>query len=191
MFAESHNLRLAKQPIEGENIYLRMAEKRDYMRWQTARQAGQDFFKLYEPTWHKDVLSKKYFYARVKNDKHAASADVKYGFLIFHKTDNRLLGGININNVQRTIFQNCTLGYWTSQAENSKGYMSEAVGLMSNACFNKWGLNRVQAATLTNNKASIRVLEKNGFLQEGVAKQFLKINNQWRDHILFAKIRCN
>jgi ribosomal-protein-alanine N-acetyltransferase len=30
------------------------------------------------------------------------------------------------------------------------------------------------------------VLEKAGFTHEGVAKAYLKINGQWRDHLLFG-----
>ena len=189
MFAANKYLKLAKQVIKGKHIYLRIAEKSDYQQWLEIRSNNQDFLKPYEPIWHKEALLKKTFYARVRNDKYAASADVKYAFLIFRISDNRLLGGINMNNVQRGVFQACAIGYWLGQTENSKGYMTEAVGLITENSFTKWQLNRVQAATLINNHASIKVLEKNGFEREGTARKYLKINNQWQDHLLFAKIR--
>jgi [ribosomal protein S5]-alanine N-acetyltransferase len=49
-------------------------------------------------------------------------------------------------------------------------------------------LHRIEAATLAHNDASIRVLERNGFEREGFARSYLKINGEWRDHILFAMI---
>lgn len=189
MFFENKYLSVAKQPLVGENIYLRMAEKRDFKAWAKIREANFKFLQPFEPTWGVNALSKQQFYARVRNDKHDASVDDKYAYLIFAKADNRLIGGINMNNVVRGVFQCCALGYWMAQQDNNQGLMSEAVQIITNECFGKWQFNRVQAATLVDNFASIRVLEKNGFTREGQAEKYLKINGSWQDHVLFAKIK--
>lgn len=186
---ENKYLTLAKQPIEGENIYLRLPERRDYAQWHEIRKINRAFLQPFEPTWGHDAISKSQFFARVRNDRHDASTDSKYAFFIFRKSDNALIGGINMNNVQRGVFQCCALGYWMGEAINSKGFMTEAVQILLAECFGKWGFNRVQAATLLGNHASIRVLTKNGFEREGQAKRYLKINGQWQDHALFAKVR--
>ena len=39
---------------------------------------------------------------------------------------------------------------------------------------------------MPNNVASIRVLERNGFRREGLARSYLKINGVWQDHVLHA-----
>lgn len=172
----------------GANIYLRMAEKADYAAWQKIRQANQEFLQPFEPIWGANALDKQQFFARVRNDRHHASIDSKYAFFIFKKSDDSLIGGININNVQRGVFQCCAFGYWLGKTENSKGFMTEAVQILSQQCFERWQFNRIQAATLIDNQASIRVLEKNGFEREGQARRYLKINGKWQDHVLFAKI---
>lgn len=41
---------------------------------------------------------------------------------------------------------------------------------------------------MPRNKASLRVLEKNEFQEEGLAKHYLKINGIWEDHIHMVKI---
>ncbi|MCJ8323200.1 MAG: GNAT family N-acetyltransferase [Rhizobiales bacterium] len=191
MFSDNKFLTLAKQPIIGQHIYIRMAEKSDYPQFFAVRRANQQFLQPFEPIWAANALSKKVFYARVRNDQHEAGQDRKYGFLIFENTSKTLVGGVNINNVQRGVFQACSLGYWMAESQNSKGYMTEAVTLITDKCFKIWGFNRVQAATLLGNIASIRVLEKCGFEAEGEAKRYLKINGQWQDHRLFAKIAQN
>ena len=188
MFFENDFLNLAKQKMSGDNIYLRMAQKSDYIAWQQVRNANYEFLQPFEPIWAKNALTKPQFYARVRNDKHDASTDAKYAFFIFKKSDDSLIGGINMNNVQRGVFQCCALGYWLSEAENGQGYMSEAVNIILQHSFGKWKFNRVQAATLHDNHASIKVLEKNGFEREGEARRYLKINGKWQDHVLFAKI---
>lgn len=188
MFSHNKYLSIAKQPIIGQNIYLRMAEKYDYSQFYNIRNSNQTFLTPFEPVWGVNALSKKGFYARVRNDRHEASNDRKYAFLIFKKSDDSLIGGISMNNVQRGVFQACSLGYWLGETENSKGYMTEAVQILTQKCFTTWQFNRVQAATLVDNYASIRVLEKCGFSHEGKALKYLKINGQWQDHLLFAKI---
>lgn len=189
MFFENKFLSMVKKPIEGENIYLRLPQKRDFAGWQQVRKFSQEYLQPYEPLWGADALSKQKFYARVRNDTHDASVDSKYAFFIFKKSDDSLIGGINMNNVQRGVFQCCVFGYWMGKSEKSKGFMSEAVGLLAQHCFDNFGFNRIQAATLIDNHASIRVLEKNGFEHEGQARRYLKINGKWQDHVLFAKIK--
>ena len=50
-------------------------------------------------------------------------------------------------------------------------------------------LHRVHAAFLPGNTASRRVLEKNGFAEEGFAEKYLQINGRWEDHVLFGLTR--
>jgi [ribosomal protein S5]-alanine N-acetyltransferase len=51
------------------------------------------------------------------------------------------------------------------------------------------GLHRLEAACLPHNVASARVLEKAGFVREGRARRYLKINGVWQDHDLFALLQ--
>jgi len=50
------------------------------------------------------------------------------------------------------------------------------------------GLHRIQAATLSNNIASRRVLEHCAFHEIGFAPQYLRTNGRWQDHVLFQRI---
>ena len=47
---------------------------------------------------------------------------------------------------------------------------------------------RLQAATLTHNAASRKVLERAGFTEIGLAPAYLKIAGAWQDHILYQRI---
>ncbi|MDE1938388.1 MAG: GNAT family N-acetyltransferase, partial [Alphaproteobacteria bacterium] len=48
------------------------------------------------------------------------------------------------------------------------------------------GLHRIEAACLPSNEPSKNLLTKAGFRQEGIARRYLQINGEWRDHVLFA-----
>ena len=54
--------------------------------------------------------------------------------------------------------------------------MTEAVRAAVGFGFDALHLHRLEAATMPNNAASIRVLERNGFRREGFARRLLKIN---------------
>jgi ribosomal-protein-alanine N-acetyltransferase len=67
--------------------------------------------------------------------------------------------------------------------------MTEAVSLAVPFCFETLGLHRIHAAFLPDNMASRRVLEKNGFREEGFAENYLQIDGKWADHVLFGLTR--
>ena len=64
--------------------------------------------------------------------------------------------------------------------------MTEAVRAAVGFGFDALHLHRLEAATMPNNAASVRVLERNGFRREGFARRLLKINGVWEDHVLHA-----
>ena len=41
---------------------------------------------------------------------------------------------------------------------------------------------------MPRNRASLRVLEKNGFVCEGLSRYYLKINGIWEDHVHMVKL---
>jgi ribosomal-protein-alanine N-acetyltransferase len=84
--------------------------------------------------------------------------------------------------------QGCTIGYWVDGRRNGRGLATEAVGEIVSYAFGALDLHRVEAATLVDNVASQRVLEKNGFERIGLARGFLRVAGDWRDFYLFQRI---
>jgi len=114
-----------------------------------------------------------------------ALQDKAYMFGIY-LLDGRLIGQITISNIVRGVGQFADIGYLIDHEVQAKGYMTAAVGLILQFAFRSLGLHRVQAAILVHNIASRRVLEKNHFQPEGVARSFIKINGEWQDHQTYA-----
>jgi ribosomal-protein-alanine N-acetyltransferase len=100
-----------------------------------------------------------------------------------------MIGHVSLSNVVRGAFQSCNLGY--SQDENAcgKGYMTEALRVVLHFAFTEADLHRVEANVVPANTASIGVLKRLGFRQEGEAKRYLKINGDWEDHLRFAILK--
>jgi ribosomal-protein-alanine N-acetyltransferase len=66
------------------------------------------------------------------------------------------------------------------------GLTLAAVRAVADFAFRSLGLHRLEAACIPDNEPSRRLLAKAGFVEEGYAKAYLKINGAWRDHVLFG-----
>ncbi|XP_031497687.1 uncharacterized protein LOC116262426 [Nymphaea colorata] len=72
-------------------------------------------------------------------------------------------------------------GYW------GKGVASSAVRLAVPAVFREFpGLERIQAMVILENRGSIRVLEKCGFLREGILKRYVVVKGRVWDLAMFS-----
>ena len=53
---------------------------------------------------------------------------------------------------------------------------------MVDHCFGRVGLHRLEATVRPENLASLRVLAKLGFREEGLFRRYLDVDGAWRDH---------
>ena len=73
-----------------------------------------------------------------------------------------------MDNIRYGPFQSATLGYWLGEEFSKKGIMTEGLNSMMIYASKNVGISRIEAATLPNNIASRRLLEKCNFKYEGV-----------------------
>jgi ribosomal-protein-alanine N-acetyltransferase len=172
--------------LRGHGLYLRPPASTDYVAWAELRAASRDHLSPFEPTWSRDELTRNAYRRRLRHYQREQREDLGISFFIFQKSDHALAGGITVSNIRRGVTQAATLGYWVGEALAGRGYMTAAVALVVRYGFDELRLHRLEAACMPHNTASIRVLERNGFQQEGVARRYLKIDGAWRDHVLFG-----
>ncbi len=172
--------------LEGPGLYLRPTAGSDFSAWASLRAESRAFLTRWEPTWPADDLTRSSFRRRVRRQNLEISRDEAYPFLIFDAAADVLLGGITLGGVRRGVAQTATLGYWMGARHAGNGVMTRAVGMVSRWGFQHLRLHRIEAACLPENAASRALLERNGFQYEGFARQYLRINGEWRDHMLFA-----
>jgi ribosomal-protein-alanine N-acetyltransferase len=98
-------------------------------------------------------------------------------------------GQINVGGVVRGSLQSAHLGYWIDARVAGRGVMPTAVALLVDHCFVEVGLHRVEVNIRPENAASRRVVEKLGFREEGLRREFLHISGEWRDHLSYALVR--
>lgn len=107
-------------------------------------------------------------------------------YYIFYPGESRIIGKISFSNIIYGPFLSCYLGYKLDKGEVNRGVMTEALGEAIENLFQEYKLHRIEANILPRNRASIRVVEKLGFINEGISRKYLKINGVWEDHIHFV-----
>ncbi|NJN26740.1 MAG: GNAT family N-acetyltransferase [Cyclobacteriaceae bacterium] len=81
------------------------------------------------------------------------------------------------------------IGYWLGESYWNKGIASTAVSLLTTYGFEDLALERIFAAVFSGNQASIRVLEKCAFRQEGLFRKAVFKNNVLLDELRFARLK--
>ena len=176
----------ADAEVRGREVYLRQPVMGDYVAWAELRALSRQHLTVWEPLWTRDELARSAFRRRLRQYQREMREDQGYAFLIFREADAALLGGLTISNVRRGVAQSASVGYWLGLPHVRRGYMTDAVRCIVPFAFGTLGLHRLEAACLPHNTASTRVLEKSGFRREGTARRYLKINDVWQDHDLYA-----
>ncbi len=81
------------------------------------------------------------------------------------------------------------LGYWLGRRHWGKGVMTRIVAAYAPWVMRELALLRLQATVHDGNPASARVLQKNGFVEEGVLRCAIVKHGQVRDLRMFARVR--
>lgn len=103
--------------------------------------------------------------------------------------DGHLAGQVTVGTVVRGAFDSASVGYWVDGRLAGRGVMPTALALVADHCFGPVGLHRLEANVRPENTASLRVVDKLGFRQEGLHLRLLFIDGDWRNHLSFALTR--
>ena len=98
-----------------------------------------------------------------------------------------IVGGIGIALLDDVYKMNVELGYWVAEPLWGQGIATIAVGLMTNYVFENFAINRIVAEVFDYNKASMRVLEKNGYYLETVRRKGILKNELLTDDFVWVK----
>lgn len=181
---------LSRQPetveLAGADHLLRLPRFHDYRQWARLREESRRFLEPWEPTWRGDELSESAFRARVLRNEQEYAAGQAVPFLVFTRAEQTLLGGVTVGYIRRGAAQCCMIGYWMGERHAGKGHMFAALRLVIPYIFSSLQLHRIEAACIPDNTRSIRLLEKAGFRREGYLREYLKINGEWRDHVMYS-----
>lgn len=102
------------------------------------------------------------------------------------EVDGEAAGGIGIefhSDVERVSAE---IGYWLGEGVWGRGIATEALIAVTNEAFRRFDLTRLYAVPFADHAASIRVLEKAGYVREGHMRRSAIKHGTIRDQLLFA-----
>lgn len=92
-----------------------------------------------------------------------------YGFGVYHRETNELLGMVAINELYHT-FNMLSVGYWIRDNVQRNGYAKEALEGLVNFCFKQLKVTRIEIVCDPENKASQKLIEQCGAQFEAKAR---------------------
>ena len=98
----------------------------------------------------------------------------------------QFVGGASLQFQQNENRYSCELGYWLGEKHWGKGIASIVVAKLKEIAFSEYEVKRLYGPVAGGNDASMRVLEKNGFVLEGVLKNNLFLRGEFYDEYIYA-----
>lgn len=135
-------------------------------------------------------------YPYLENDaanfiEHIMQLPLQKGIELAITVDGHFAGAIGIS-FEKDIYRfNGELGYWLGEPFWNHGILTKAVNMMITHIFDKYPVYKITAEVFIDNVASQRVLEKNGFIKEGLLKKHVYKNNSFHDVLLYGLTKEN
>lgn len=119
----------------------------------------------------------------------SADTNTTYAFAII--VDDKVIGSIGVFRCDNIHYRTAEMGYYIGESYWRNGYMTSAVKQVCDYIFNNTDIIRIFAEPFANNIASCRVLEKAGFICEGVLRNNAFKNGSIVDMKMYALIKVN
>lgn len=107
-------------------------------------------------------------------------------FAIRLKPHLEFIGGIGLTMAE--LYHRAEIGYWVAKPFWNKGYASEALAVVLKHGFQKLNLHKIYATHLDANRASGKVMLKNGMTKEGILKDHIYKNGKYYDLVQYGLI---
>lgn len=165
-------------------VALRPLARHDREAWSEVRQANRDWLAPWEATPPRPTGETVSYRAMLRHLQAEARAGRMLPFAVTY--DGRLAGQLTVGGIAWGSLCAAHIGYWVDGRLAGRGIVPTAVALAVDHCFATMGLHRMEINIRPENTASLRVVEKLGFREEGVRRKMLHIDGAWRDHRAFA-----
>lgn len=108
-----------------------------------------------------------------------------YQWGVVRREDDRVIGTITLSSIDRTHLR-AKLGCALSRAHWGRGFAVEAAGRLLDFAFGPLGLHRIEADVDPRNVHSLRLLERLGFVREGLLRERWRVGGEVQDGALYG-----
>lgn len=174
--------------LEGDTCYVRTLNIKDAPALADLTYRNKLYWSVYEPLHRDDYYTTTVQREKIRESLMLSKEKREYSFGIFEHQTDKMVGSVSLYSIKRMPFSSALIGYSMDESYIGKGIASEAVNLVKIFGFEHVQLNRIEAYVSPYNNGSIKVLEKNRFMQEGLLRKLLYINGIWQDHYIYASL---
>lgn len=104
------------------------------------------------------------------------------------KAENKLIGTIGYYRLKKEHYRG-EVGYMLSADHRGMGIMGEALEAAVDCGFHRFGFHSIEAVTDPRNAASNRLLERHGFIREGLFKENHYWNGEFQDSAVWSRLK--
>lgn len=101
---------------------------------------------------------------------------------------NELIGVLGLKEISAKN-KKAEVGFWIGKSYWHKGYSTQAVSMIVEYGFEKLKLNKITANVFAFNEASVRLLQKLGFVREGLLRDNILQKDDFVDSMLFGILK--
>jgi len=152
---------------------------------------NENHFTPWDPVKPSYFYSREFWLKRISDALQEFERGRSLRLLICSRQDDQIVGMINFTNFERGPFQNCRLGYKMGEAFQGKGLMLESLRESITFIFDKLHFHRIEANYMPCNERSGRLLKRLGFVEHGIAENYLQIAGLWQSHMLTSLVNEN
>lgn len=167
-------------------VWLRPLHRKDKKAYTEVRRINHDWLASWEagnPNPH--MVTPQYGeLVRILNRQARAGYMLPFAVVV----DGEFAGQLTVSGIQWGSIMGAQLGYWVDRRMAGRGIIPTAVAMATDHCFFTLGLHRMEINIRPENAASLRVVEKLGFRDEGLRDRYMYIDGGWRDHRTFALV---
>ena len=177
--------------LECGDLGLRPIRYRDRREWTDLRVRNAKWMAPWEASNPLPGGELPSYAAMVRSLNEQARQDSALPFIITERRSGlrnppTITGQLTVSTIVWGSARMATLGYWVDEARAGRGIAPTAVAMATDHCFRTLGLHRMEINIRPENTASLRVVEKLGFRDEGLRERYLHIGGRWADHRSFA-----
>lgn len=168
----------------GPAVYIRHVVRGDEREWLALKRASREMHEPWEPapppgqSWYGPNAFRRTL------ETTATPSQERY--LVCRNSDGAIVGTVSLSQIFRGPFCNAVMGYWVGAPYVRAGYGSEGVRLALARAFGALRLHRVEANVMPTNHASLALVRRVGFREEGYSPKYLQIAGRWEDHTRWA-----
>ncbi|MBR3539192.1 MAG: GNAT family N-acetyltransferase [Eubacterium sp.] len=147
------------------------------------------FFSKHEPEWPEQYYTRDYQRQTLEMEmRNMANRTSAYYYYSLKDDPERIIGSISFVRIRKEPYASVIFGYNQHEAFQGHGYCTEACAAAIRDVILFAHIHRIESRVLTDNEKSVHIMEKLGFVYEGMEYGGVLIGGVFRDHYRYAWI---